>query len=240
MIQAPPAPYIPEERLGEVVLSILVTWTGSLEEGERVVAGLRALAEPIADTVAPIPYEDMYLYTDHFSGPHGASIRMMFADELSDASIDAALEAINTPSSPFGMFHFRVLGGAFGRVDANATAFAHRQRNLFVSIINVWLDPSEDRAKHETWTESLWQQIRQEGEGVYVNFLEWKDRSVFARHIPAKPGTAWSRSRRSTILRTSSGSTRTSHRSHSRLTNDEPPGGRYSPAAHSFRLDRTS
>ncbi len=186
VIQAPPAPYIPEERLGEVVLSILVTWTGSLADGEQVVAGLRALAEPIADTVAPIPYEDMYLYTDHFSGPHGASIRMMFADDLSDASIDAALKAIEAASSPFGMFHFRVLGGAYGRVDSDATAFAHRQRNLFVSIINVWLDPTQDRVAHDTWTDQLWQKIRPEGQGVYVNFLELEGPGRIREAYPGK------------------------------------------------------
>ncbi|MGD9712499.1 MAG: BBE domain-containing protein, partial [Thermomicrobiales bacterium] len=159
-------------------------------EGERVIAGLRALAQPIADTIAPIPYEDMYLYTDHFSGPHGASIRMMFADDLSDDSIDAALDAIANGSSPFGMFHFRVLGGAFSRVDPEATAFAHRARNLFVSIINVWLDPSEDRAGHAAWTESLWQKIRPDGEGVYVNFLESEGES---RVREAYPGSTWER-----------------------------------------------
>lgn len=190
VMQAPPAPYIPVERQGDVILSVLVTWTGSLEEGEKVVAGLRALAQPIADTVAPIPYEDMYRYTDHFSDPHGASIRMMFADDLSDASIDAALEALETPSSPFGMFHFRVLGGAYGRVAPDATAFAHRRRNLFVSIINVWLDPTQERPAHDAWTASLWQKIQQDGEGVYVNFLELEGED---RVREAYPGKTWDR-----------------------------------------------
>jgi FAD/FMN-containing dehydrogenase len=58
------------------------------------------------------------------------------------------------------------------RVPDEATAFAHRQRRYFVAIIGLWLDPDEDVAKHAAWTAALWQAIRHEGRGVYVNFLE--------------------------------------------------------------------
>ncbi|MBK9712269.1 MAG: FAD-binding oxidoreductase [Kouleothrix sp.] len=37
---APPAPYVPQERVGELVLSILVCWTGSVADGERALAPL--------------------------------------------------------------------------------------------------------------------------------------------------------------------------------------------------------
>jgi hypothetical protein len=58
------------------------------------------------------------------------------------------------------------------RVPTNATAFAHRSQRYLLSIIGVWLDESEDPAPHRAWTESLWEQVRHEGSGVYVNFLE--------------------------------------------------------------------
>jgi FAD/FMN-containing dehydrogenase len=182
---APPAPYVPEERQGEVVLSMLVCWTGDPATGEAALAPLRSLAEPVADTIGPIPYEDIYLYTDPYSQPHGASVRMMFADALSDDAIDAGIEAIRNASSPFAMFHLRGLGGAMARVAPDATAFAHRERKYFVSIINVWLDPSEDAATHEAWTESLWQKIRPEGSGVYVNFLEREGEDRIREAYPA-------------------------------------------------------
>jgi FAD/FMN-containing dehydrogenase len=190
VMHAPPAPYVPEERVGEVVLSVLVSWTGSTEDGEKALAPLRALASPVADTVSPIPYEDIYKYTDHYSTPHGAAIRMMFADELSDDAIDAGLKAIQKSSSPFGLFHLRALGGAMSRVAPDATAFANRTQKYFVSIINVWLDPAEDAAVHQDWTESLWQKIRHEGSGVYVNFLE---REGEDRIRAAYPGSTYDR-----------------------------------------------
>jgi berberine-like enzyme len=184
-MHAPPAPYVPQERLGEVVLSILVSWTGTPEDAEKALAPLRALAIPVVDTIGPIPYEDIYKYTDHYSMPHGASIRMMFADDLSDDAIDAGLKAIEQSSSPFAMFHLRGLGGAMSRVAPDVTAFAHRTQKYFVAIINVWLDPSEDGAVHEAWTASLWQKIRHEGSGVYVNFLEKEGKDRIHEAYPA-------------------------------------------------------
>jgi FAD/FMN-containing dehydrogenase len=172
LILAPPFPFVPEERVGEMVLSIIVSWTGSIEEGEKTLAPLRALGTPVADTVSQIPYPEIYKFTEHYASPHGASIRSMFADELSDDAIDAALDAMRQASSPFSLIQFRGLGGAMARVPTDATAFAHRQRRYFLAIIAVWLDPAEDGNVHRAWTESLWRAVRHEGSGVYVNFLE--------------------------------------------------------------------
>jgi FAD/FMN-containing dehydrogenase len=172
VMHAPPAPYVPAERVGELVLSILVTWSGSVEDGERALAPLRALAEPVADAVGPMPYPAIYAFTAHQAAPHRASIRMMFADELGDDSIDSILDAMRSASSPFSIVQLRGLGGAYGRVPNEATAFAHRDRRYFVAVIGLWLDPTEDAAPHEAWTASLWDALRPAGAGVYVNFLE--------------------------------------------------------------------
>ena len=169
---APPAPHVPQDRVGELVLWVIACWTGDVAAGELALAPLRALAEPVADTIAPNPSPEMYRITAELAKPHAASIRMMFADELSDATLDAALEAMQRATSPFSLFHLRGLGGAMARVPADATAFAHRQRRYFVAVIGLWFDPAEDAARHEAWAEELWQTIRHEGHGVYVNFLE--------------------------------------------------------------------
>jgi hypothetical protein len=75
-------------------------------------------------------------------------------------------------TSPYSIIHLRGLGGAMGRVAPDATAFAHRDQRYWIAIIGIWLDPAEDAAVHQSWVQSLWRQIRHEGSGVYVNFLE--------------------------------------------------------------------
>ncbi len=172
LMHAPPAPHVPAERVGELVLSILVCWTGSVEAGQAALAPLRALATPIADTVGPIPYPHMYAFTAHQEARHGWSIRSMFAHELSDSVIDAALYAMARATSPYSIIHLRGLGGAMARVDPAATAFAHRHQRYWLSIIAIWLDPTENPITHQAWVRGLWQQIQYESSGVYVNFLE--------------------------------------------------------------------
>ncbi len=168
----PPLPFAPEEWVGKPVVLTLVTWTGEIEAGQAALAPLRALAEPVAEVIAPMPYPAIYDFTAQNTLPHGASIRMMFADDLSDGAIDAMVDAVHHASSDTSIIQLRAMGGAVGRVPVDATAFAHRDRNYFVAIINVWFDVTQDRTPHEAWTEALWEIIRPEGAGVYVNFLE--------------------------------------------------------------------
>jgi hypothetical protein len=172
------------------LLGILTVWTGSPEDGAAALAPLRALATPVADTIGPMPYGEIYRYTDHQSMPHAASIRQMFADELSDRTIDEMLAAVAGSTSPFSLINLRGLGGALDKVAPEATAYAHRGRKYFVAIIGLWLDPSQDAAPHQAWTEGLWEKIRGEGSGVYVNFLE---REGDARIHEAYPGATYER-----------------------------------------------
>lgn len=169
---APPFPLIPDEWVGKPVLMVLAAWSGTAADGERALAPLRALAEPVVDMLSWMPYPTIYDFTAHLTEPHGSSIRMMFADDLSDDAIDAMLAAAERGTSPANLVHLRGLGGAYGRVANDATAFAHRDRRYFVAVIAVWLDPDDDPAPHEAWTTDLWDRIRDEGTGAYVNFLE--------------------------------------------------------------------
>jgi FAD/FMN-containing dehydrogenase len=190
IMHAPPAPFIPDDRIGEVMLGILTVWTGNPAAGQQALAPMRALAEPVADTIGPMPYGEIYRYTDHQNMPHAASIRQMFADDLSDRAIDEMLAAVAGSTSPFSLINLRGLGGALDKVAPTATAYAHRGRKYFVAVIGLWLDPTEDGAPHTAWTADLWEKIRGEGAGVYVNFLE---REGDDRVREAYPGSTYER-----------------------------------------------
>jgi FAD/FMN-containing dehydrogenase len=53
---APPAPWLPKEIHGKPIVAIFVCHSGSVEDGERVVAPLRKLGRPLADVVVRRPY----------------------------------------------------------------------------------------------------------------------------------------------------------------------------------------
>jgi FAD/FMN-containing dehydrogenase len=172
LMHAPPAPFVPEDRVGEPVLAILAIWTGGAEDGERALAPLRALGAPVAEAFGVMPYPAVYDFTAPQTEPHGFSLRSMYADNFSDQSIDVMLSALTNATSPFSIVHLRGLGGAFARVGNEDTPFTNRERRFFFAAIAVWQDPADNGDLHRCWTRALWKAVRHEGSGVYVNFLD--------------------------------------------------------------------
>jgi FAD/FMN-containing dehydrogenase len=170
-MHAPPLPFIPPEKHGTPVIALGVVYAGDLEEGQRVVQPLRELATPIVDITTPMPYPAIYALTAEAGTPgHYSDVRSMFMDELDDDAIATIMRQMNSISSPFGIIQLRVLGGAMARVSSDATAFAHRQQGIFLAAINVWMDPAESLI-HHAWADRFYEDMRQYGHGVYVNFL---------------------------------------------------------------------
>jgi FAD/FMN-containing dehydrogenase len=175
VMMAPPAPFIPEDKVGTPIVYLLVIWDGDPDEGQKALAPLRALGDVMADTVDTIPYPAVYEYTAELAHQHGAVVRSMFSDEFSDDAIDAALEALPKSEAPVSILHIRGQGGAIARVPSEATAFAHRTQKYFISIISVWFPDDEDPNRHVAWASEIWEKVRVHAKGVYVNFLqdEW-------------------------------------------------------------------
>ncbi len=172
VITAPPLPFIPAHLVGQPIVGIAVAYTGDLEQGEKVVAKLRALGTPIADLVGPMPYPGMFQLTEGLAvkGKHHA-MRSTYLNQVDEGMLDAVVEAGATMTSPGGLLQFRVLGGAMARVPEGATAFAHRDKPYMLSLINAWQGEDLD-GRHTAWTSKYWDKIQGYGSGVYVNFLE--------------------------------------------------------------------
>jgi hypothetical protein len=102
----------------------------------------------------------------------------MFTDGHADETFDAILEAMKSPAGPLSLVQLRGLGGAMARIGEGETAFAHRGRRFFTTVLSLWPDAGDDPQPHWDWTNTLWEKIRADASGVYVNFLhtEGEDR----------------------------------------------------------------
>ena len=85
----------------------------------------------------------------------------------------------------------RVLGGALARVPNDATAFAHRDRGLFVNIAAMYMDPGE-KDTHDAWVAGLADSLGKGEAGGYVGFLGEEDEGTVRA---AYPGPTWDRLR---------------------------------------------
>jgi FAD/FMN-containing dehydrogenase len=184
---APPMPFLPEEAHGRLVVMAMMVYAGEVEAGERAIAPFRALARPLADTVGPKPYAEMYEPTG--PGPDEEVARSFFIDSLDSRATETIVEYLQASSAQMAVAQIRVLGGAMARVPSEATAFAHRKRRIMLTLGAVY-EQREEEAVHRAWVEAFAAALRQGDAGVYVNFLGEEGEE---RVREAYPGKTWER-----------------------------------------------
>ena len=191
VMPAPPMPFLPPEVIGKTVILGMLAYAGPQVEAEKALAPFRALATPYADFVKPGPYTQLYPPENPDYHPT-ASARNMFMDRIGVAEAETILDALAASDAAMRVTQIRVLGGAYARVPADATAYAHRSAPIMVNVAAFWTSP-EDRLKREAWVDAFARSLAQETAGAYVNFLadEGTDRVR-----DAYPGATWDRLRR--------------------------------------------
>jgi FAD/FMN-containing dehydrogenase len=190
VMTAPPMPFLPEELHGKLVVMAMVAYAGDVEDGERAIAPLRALAEPVADMVRPMSYPEMYPPEDEEFRPI-AAVRTMFADSVGLGAAETIIERIQASSAMTAVTQIRVLGGAVARVPADATAYAHRSSRIMMNVAALYQSP-EERPVHQEWVNGLADELLQDDTGAYVGFLADEGE---ARVRAAYPGPTWDRLR---------------------------------------------
>jgi FAD/FMN-containing dehydrogenase len=191
VMRAPPMPFLPEEMHGKLSIMALMTYAGDVEAGQRALAPFRALAEPLADMLRPMPYPEVYPPEEEDYHPV-ATAHTMFVESIGRPDAESILEHLATSTAMMGVAQLRTLGGAMARVPVEATAFAHRRSRIMVNCAAVYERPDEIEV-HGPWVESLATALKQDDDGAYVNFLGVDGE---ARIRDAYPGPTWDRLRK--------------------------------------------
>jgi FAD/FMN-containing dehydrogenase len=162
---APPAPFVPSELAGRPVVTIVVAAFGEPDAAERLLVPLRAL-EPAVDMVGPLTYVALQSIQDEANRAGMQNHwKASFLDDLPDAAIEAALAAASTIPSPLTAVFLQPLGGAYARVDEDATALSHRGAGWAFHALSAWPDPV-DTALNRAWTDSLAAALAPYGHGA--------------------------------------------------------------------------
>jgi FAD/FMN-containing dehydrogenase len=170
--KAPPLPFLPEDVHGKEVLVIAALYNGDMADGEAAMAGLRAIGNPIADAIAPHNFIDFQAAFDPLLTPGSRNYwKSHDFTELSDDALDILLEyAGKLPTDQCEIFVAH-LGGAVGRVPADATAYTHRDAEFVLNVHTRWEDPAEDEMC-VSWAREFFDRSAPFATGgVYVNFM---------------------------------------------------------------------
>jgi FAD/FMN-containing dehydrogenase len=190
VMPAPPMPFLPAEHHGRLVVMALMCFAGPSDAGDRALAPFRALAEPIADLLHPTAYHEIYPPEDASYHPTAIG-HTMFVDAVDISEAKIIVENLEASDAPMRAVQLRVLGGAMGRVPAEATAFAHRSSRIMANVAAFYEGP-EDRAVRAAWVQELAAALRQTDSGAYVGFLADESNE---RIRSAYPGATWDRLR---------------------------------------------
>ncbi|MET3922748.1 hypothetical protein [Arthrobacter sp. UYEF20] len=111
-------------------------WSGDLDAGEAATAPFRSLGTVIADVFAANPYAGWQQALDPLY-PRGVHnyFRSAFLRTADDGSVRVLLDSFAALPNAMAEIHLHHLGGAVGRVPADATAFAVRDQEFLVDVI---------------------------------------------------------------------------------------------------------
>jgi FAD/FMN-containing dehydrogenase len=176
---APPLPFVPQDRVGEPLVGVVSCWTGSVQDGEKVLQGFRDVATPVAEHVGAMPYPALNSAFDALV-PRGLQHywKAAFVGDLTAEAISKHMEHGPLLPAVNSTVHLYPINGACHDVAAGATAFGHRDASYAVVIAGMWPDPADNQANIE-WVQEYDEAIAPHSQGgMYVNFAsaddQWK------------------------------------------------------------------
>jgi FAD/FMN-containing dehydrogenase len=166
----PPIDAFPAEMHGKPVLDFVYCHQNpaALEE----IQPLRMLGTPVADLTGVSAYVETQTTFDP-NMPKGNRYTSKAHDlaRLSDGAIDTMVEFVPQTAGAMTASYFDPFGGAIGRVDPTATAYAGRQAQYGFHVIAGWADPGDDDAVL-TWADEFQRSMSEHATGgVYVNLI---------------------------------------------------------------------
>jgi hypothetical protein len=172
-LRPPPIPDVPEEIRDRPLLTLGAACIGSQADGERIVAPLRELGDPIMDTFGQIPAAGLSrIHMDPEVPVPGLGHHALIA-KLPDEAIDAFVETVGPEAgSPLLLAELRHLGGALGRPAENGGALSKLDASFAMFGIGLPMTPELGQAI-ESHLDELHDTMQPwASEGGYFNFAE--------------------------------------------------------------------
>jgi FAD/FMN-containing dehydrogenase len=168
--KAPPAPWLAPAIHGKDMVAVFLCYSGPIEEGQRLIAPLKALGATAGDVVQRRTYVSQQSLLDA-TQPKGR--RYYWKSEYlpgHDAELlSAATEHASRAVSPHSAIIVFPLDGALNRLPAGHSPAGNRDAKSLVNLMASWEKPADDAANIE-WARAAWRDLRRFSTGgSYVN-----------------------------------------------------------------------
>ena len=145
LLRLPDVPGVPEPLRG--TLSVHLRWAhlGGSDEGDALLAPMRAAAPALLDLIAAMPYSDTLSIFNDPIGPMPSWSTGVFLDSLPAAAVNALLAAAGPGADvPLVMVELRHLGGALSRLPLNPNSVGGRDAAFALGVVGPLPAPLRD------------------------------------------------------------------------------------------------
>jgi FAD/FMN-containing dehydrogenase len=115
LINMPDLEFVPAPMRGRWMIAIDSTFLGDGDDAEKLLAPIRAVAEPLVDGLGEVPIEQIGSIAQEPEEPTPGIGRILLLNEFRGAAVDALLELALDGPTPVQVIEIRGLGGAFSR-----------------------------------------------------------------------------------------------------------------------------
>jgi FAD/FMN-containing dehydrogenase len=145
LIDFPRAPEIPELLRGRYIVNLRLAYTGTAQEGERLVQPLRDIGSQILDTLGELPYTEVgTIYNDPVD-PMAAEESNVSLHTLDAGAVDTILSLAGPGAGSPLIIEIRQLGGAYARPPAIPSAVGGRDA-AYVIFATCRIEPGQEGA----------------------------------------------------------------------------------------------
>ena len=169
---APPAPWLSKDVHRKPIVALFVCHSGSIAEGEKLVAPIKTFGSPVGDIVQRRPYVSQQSLLDA-TQPKGRRYywKSEYLPRLEPDLLGAAIRHAQAIVSPHSAIILFPLDGALNRLPENHSAVGNRDTAWVLNVTASWEKAEDDKTNIE-WARAAWRDMRGFSTGgTYVNFL---------------------------------------------------------------------
>jgi len=170
--KAPPAPWLAREVHGQDIVALFVCHTGTVEDGEKLVAPLKALGTPVGDILQRRTYVSQQALLDA-TQPKGRRYywKSEYLPTVDEELLAGAAAHARTLASPHSAIVIFPIGGALHNTPEDHSPAGNRDAAFVLNVMSSWEQAGDDAANVD-WARAVWGDLRRFSTGgTYVNFL---------------------------------------------------------------------
>ncbi|RNC68061.1 MAG: FAD-binding oxidoreductase [Desulfuromonadales bacterium] len=172
MRPAPPAPWLPKEMHGKPIVAILACHSGNPEEGEKIVAPIKAFGTPIGDILVRRPYAQMQTLLDA-TQPKGRRYywKSEYLSRIEPELCEKVIEHAAKIQSPYSAVILFQIEGTLNTLEDDHSPVGNRDARYVLNIAGSWEQADQDRSNIQ-WARNAWHDMKSFSTGgAYINFM---------------------------------------------------------------------